>query len=214
MENDPRRIPRAISLWGEGVVNAERAVEELNFGMWGWNRLSVEFRKFLFNLFQGRLYLNNVLARMDPTKSSKCTFCHISAVQDLHRRNILEGMPEYNYYLNLQSQESVHHLFWDCEHSQNFIQKSYRWVRGFDWYRGVETIEKNSFFLGIQNINKGVVYADLLWKHFVKFHIYWSRLCHKLPTFPSFKFEFESMLQKNGMNFIIRQLGQLELIYT
>ena len=77
---------------------------------------------------QGRLYLNNVLANIH-NESDKCTFCEVSARHELTRRGIAEGDAEYEYYLNIQPIETVTHLFWDCIHVQDLIQKFYRWIR-------------------------------------------------------------------------------------
>jgi len=84
--NDPRRVPSAITLWGEFNVQEEsRDLVELNFSTWGISKLSTGFRGFLFKLVQGRLYLNNVLANIHGV-SNKCTFCEIIGKQDLTTR--------------------------------------------------------------------------------------------------------------------------------
>jgi hypothetical protein len=184
MDMDPRRVPAALTLWGEQIVNTERWLVELNYDLWGTSRLDVNFRSFCFNMMQGRLYLNNVLFRIRPQEnSSKCTFCCIVAKNELRTRGIGEDRAEYNYYLNLQPIETVSHLFWECDHVQPLIQQIYRWVFGMDWALGNEVIGRDDFFQG--NVRSSIEFTkcDIIWKHFVKYQIYMKRLCRKMPTF-------------------------------
>ena len=192
-QNDPRNVPSAVTLWGEfGLNEVSRELVETNFSTWGMSKLSTNFRGFLFKLVQGRLYLNNVLANIH-NESNKCTFCEISAKADLNRRGIVEGDAVYDYYLSIQPVETISHLFWDCIHVQDIIHKFYRWIRNFDWYRGNAQIDKKDFFIGMEHAFKGVVTADIIWKHYVKFYIYQCRARKKLPTFASLRYEFEGM---------------------
>jgi len=192
-QNDPRRVPSAVTLWGDFELNTvSRELVELNFSAWDISKLSTNFRGFLFKLVQGRLYLNNVLANIHNV-SNKCTFCEVSARADLNIRGFAEGDAEYDYLLNIQPIETISHLFWDCTHVQDIIHKFYRWIRNLDWYRGNDQIDKKGFFIGINHEFKGVVTADLIWKHYVKFYIYQCRARKKLPTFASLRYEFEGM---------------------
>ncbi len=212
--NDPRRVPSAITLWGEFNVQEEsRDLVELNFSIWGISKLSTGFRGFLFKLVQGRLYLNNVLANIHNV-SNKCTFCEIIGKQDLTRRGIIEGDPEFDYYLALQPVETVPHLFWDCIHVQEVIHKFYRWIMDLDWYHGNAQIDKKSFFLGLEHDYKGVVVADLIWKHYVKFYIYQCRSRKKIPTFASLRYEFEGITTSPSFNNIRAHLLMLNHIYN
>ena len=211
--NDPRRLPGATTLWGVQIVDSDRELVELNFGLWGLSKLGVEFKQFLFNLVQGKLYLNNVLHRIDNTPE-QCTFCRLIAIKDLSQRNINEDRPEYLYYINLQPREDLNHLFWDCMHVNHIIQKCYRWIRGFDWLRGDETIGKNSFFLGISHPNKIICTADLIWKHFTKFFIYSCRKQKKIPKFPSLKYEIEGIFGLKGMYRYRNAISRINSIYT
>ena len=210
MENDPRLVPSAITLWGDDALREIcREQIELNFGLWGTGQLSSEFKMFLFNFTQGKLYLNNVLARLDNT-SPKCTFCELMAKRELEERGIGENAPEYAYYISLLPNESTGHLFWDCDHSQVVIQRVYRWIRGMDWYRGLETVQKNGFMMGTySNLNKQLSKVDLVWKHFIKYFIYRCRISRKLPMFPSLKFELEGM---HKMRNLIIQINNLYLL--
>ena len=157
--NDPRHLSGATTLWGQQILEADRELVELNYGLWGLSKLGVEFKQFLFNFVQGKLYLNNVLHRIDNTPE-QCTFCRITAIKDLTQGNINEDRPEFQYYLNLQPREDLNHLFWDCSHVNHVIQKCYRWIRGFDWLRGDEIKEKNSFFW--ESVTKTREYALLI----------------------------------------------------
>ena len=210
--NDPRRLAGARTLWGAQVINVDRSLIELNYGLWGVSPLSAELKKFLFNFVQGRLYLNNVLHRIDNTPP-QCTFCKANAVQELEGRGIQPDDAEYDYYLQLQPVETVHHLFWECESVNTVIQKCYRWIRGFDWYRGHEEINKDSFFMGISNNYKNICQTDLIWKHFVKFYIYWCRNCKKKPSFVALKFELEGLFGLKKMAKFRRELMRINLIY-
>jgi hypothetical protein len=213
VENDPRTVPSAVSLWGNNVAQVTRSLVELNFGLWGVGQLSAGFKMFLFNLMQGKLYLNNVLIHLGQD-SNKCTFCTIVGKKELLDRNIAENRPEYQYYLNLLPVENVEHIFWQCEHVRVCINQCYRWIRGYRWYDGVETIDQQSFFIGVPNdtVNKKIIQSDLLWKHFVKFFIYQCRSQKKLPRFPSLKFEMEGIFCNYKMlewRQYIRRLNEL-----
>jgi hypothetical protein len=210
--SDPRLIPSALTLWGEGVLQTNRQLIECNFGLWGISQLGVEYRGFLFNLMQGRLYLNNALARIINTPP-QCTFCLVKAKRELRARGLNEANAEYNYYLNLQPIENTDHLFWSCESAQDIVQKCYRWIRGLDWYRGIEVIDRKSYFEGIHHEWKTVVIVDLIWKHFVKFSIYQCRSKKQLPTFPNLKFEMEGLFIRPGMTKLKNKLYSLNVLY-
>ncbi len=111
--NDPRAIPAAITFWGNNLEAVSRYHVEIHYGLWGMSHLSVSFKNFLFNMLQGRLYLNNVLVHMGH-ETDKCTFCLLSAHKELAERGITRDMPEFAYYTNLLSVENVNHLFWQC----------------------------------------------------------------------------------------------------
>ena len=133
---------------------------------------------------------------------------------ELAGRGINEDDIEYEYYLGLQPIETVHHLFWECEHINNVIQKSYRWIRGFDWIRGQEVMDKNCFFLGINNGFRNICQTDLIWKHYVKFYIYTCRRKRKMPKFVSLKFELEGLFSLKNMGIFRRELLRINQIYN
>jgi len=212
-QNDPRRVPSAVTLWGGfDLHEVNRELVELNFSIWGTAKLSTGFRGFLFKFVQGRLYLNNVIAHIH-NESNKCTFCEVSARHELTRRGIAEGDAEYEYYLNIQPTETVTHLFWDCIHVQDLIQKFYRWIRNLDWYRGNAQIDKKSFFIGKQHEFKGLVIADLIWKHYAKYYIYQCRSRKKIPTFASLRYEFEGITLSPSFRTIRANLQMIGHLY-
>ena len=98
-------------------------------------------------------------------------------------RGIGEDRVEYNYYLGLLESESIEHLFWWCQHIEDLIQKVYRWVNGFDWLRGNETMNYTDFIMGKWTGVKSLTELDLVWKHLVKFVIFQCRLRRKIPSF-------------------------------
>jgi len=214
LENDPRTVPSALSFWGNDVVTESRTHLELNFGLWGVGQLSAGMKMFLFNMVQGKLYLNNVLANMGNT-SNKCTFCEIVGKKELSERNIGEERPEYQYYISLLPIETVNHLFWECDNVQPCLNQCYRWIRGLNWYNGVETMDKKSFFMGISNetVNKKIIQCDLLWKHFVKYFVYMCRQQKRLPRFPSLKYELEGIFCGNKMVEWRRYVARINELY-
>jgi len=212
LRNDPRNVPSAITLWGDPLNVISRNLIEANFGLWGLSCLSAEFRMFIFNYLQGRLYLNNVLSRIDNTPPM-CTFCEIIGKKELDDRGIGMDRPEYQYYLNMLPSESVEHFFWQCDISFSVIQKSYRWIRGLDWYNGVETIERVSFQIGIDNLQKSITIADLIWKHYVRYFLYCCRARRKIPQFPSLKYEMECLFKNPGMYRWLVCILQINNIY-
>jgi hypothetical protein len=110
--------------------------------------------------------------------------------------------------------ESVPHLFWECEHVINVIQRCYRWIRGLDWYRGREMIDKTTFFMGISHEWTSLSQTDLLWKHYVKFFIYSCRLRRKMPTFPSLRYEMDGFFGLIHMQKFRRELESINVLYN
>jgi hypothetical protein len=212
-QNDPRRIPSAVTLWGNVMNNFERSLIELNYNLWGWSKLPTDFKSFLFKFVHGRLYLNNVLYHMN-IGNGKCTFCTIIATRELDQRNINADQIEYNYYLNLQPSESVSHIFWECESVQHVIQKFYRWIRNLDWLNGNETVAKDSFFAGNFSNFPNITNMDIVWKHFAKFFIFQCRHKKKLPTFPALKYEFEGIISRRCMAKEWLTLQQIDVLYN
>ena len=210
--NDPRKVPAAVTLWGREVAGMDRTLIELNYGLWGCNKLDTKFRQFLFNFVQGRLYLNNVRHRINDVRP-QCTFCLIEAKIQLSDRGLTEANPEYNYLLNLQPTESVEHLFWTCTKVQPIIQKCFRWVMGFDWLRGDETIEKSEFLAGIAHPYVALVQADLIWKHYLKFLLYTYKLRHKIPLFPAIKYEIEGLFNLRNMALFRNAIDNIDTLY-
>jgi hypothetical protein len=209
---DPRTVPSAITLWGEGIRETDRELVEINFGLWGIGYLEAEFKNFLFNLVQGKLYLNNVLARIG-NENPGCTFCVIWAKKELEERGIVQDRPEYDYYLRLVEVETVGHLFWDCEHSNKVIQQAYRWMYGYDWYRGIEQVNRDEFFIGILNDRRKLTRLDIIWKHFTKFFLYACILKRRLPHFPTLKYELEGVLSMiNRRNVMGLEVNLRELL--
>ena len=157
--------------------------------------------------------MNNVKHRMDGSPA-QCTFCTIEAKRELHVQGVTEDRPEYNYYLNLKPTETLKHLFWECNWVQNVIQMCYRWIRGFDWYRGLETIDFNNFMLGVQSNYKSIVQSDLLWKHYIKFYIYMCRMRRVRPLFSNLKYELTGILEQRNMAHFYREIRNINIIYT
>jgi hypothetical protein len=185
---NPLVLPSAITLWGNLMEGLNRGQLEINLGLWNKTCFDASFRQFLFNLVQGRLYLNNVLHRIDNEENhGSCTFCRIIGERELRERNFNIGDPEYGYYLDLLPRETTDHIFWECVHVQECIQRSFRWMHNLDWYRGVETITKRDFFLGNMMPSKDSTVCDITWKHFVKHFIYRCRLRRVLPFFGALK---------------------------
>jgi len=195
---DPRKVPSVRTLWGENVVTMDRDIIEMNMGAWGNGKLSSDFREFLFNMVQGRLYLNNALANF-VDRSSKCTFCTKVAKGELESRGIDEQRAEYNYFLNLLPRETLKHFFWECEHVQPLVQQCYRYMMGLNWLRGGERIEEVSFIVGSYRPDKKLMEADLMWKNYLKFYIYKCRYQNRLPTFPFFRCELENMMNVKNL---------------
>jgi len=121
---------------------------------------------------------------------------------------------EFDYYLRLLPAETVSHIFWECPHVHEIIQKFYRLVRGLDWYRGNEVIDKKCFFLGIGSEFKGIVEVDLIWKHYVKFFLFQCKLRKKMPTFASLRYEFEGIMAFKTMQLPRFNLMHINTIYN
>jgi len=206
-------IPAAVTLWGENVRDCSRKLIEESYGMWGNNWLTTDFRAFLFNLTQGRLYLNNVLHRIRPAENKQtCTFCIIQGKRELEVRGINRDQPEYEYYLNLLPVETVKHLFWECEAVQGIIQKVNRWICGRAQDEG-DLLSYTSFMMGDMKDRKGDVKCDLIWKHFVKYYLYRCRLRVSLPSYGSLIYELlglgRNTRRLDWEGYRIRLLGEL-----
>ena len=212
VQNDPRTIPSAITFWGRDCANFNRQLIEMSYGLWSFGKLDAEFKQFLFNMVQGKLYLNLQLSRFTDTEPY-CTFCKLAAIKDLKLNNIPEDDARYLYLIRIQPMESVEHLFWECSISQDVIQKFFRWMVGLNWLRGNEVIQRDVFFLGINAESKKLCKFDLIWKHFVKFFLYKCRTRKKIPTFPSLKYEFEGITTRTSNQKWIADPGLLANLY-
>jgi len=200
--SDPRELPSSITLWGNEVRGEDRVLIEYNFGLWGKSCLDNEFRSFLFNFTQGRLYLNNVLFRIRGNENRRnCTFCVLRGKKELALRGVNQERPEYEYYLGLLPVETVDHIFWDCEHVQGLIQRTYRWILGVGDGVMLQPAVKKNFMMGCSMEANKHTLCDIVWKHFVKFFIYQCRLRQKFPTFGSLIYELK------GLDYRTRSLG-------
>ena len=79
---------------------------------------------------------------------------------------------------------------------------------------GGDLIGENSFLLGVMHENKKLRETDLLWKQFVKYFVYKSKLNMKIPTFPALKYEMEGFFGKKCMDVYSRMIASLNLLYT
>ena len=169
----------------------------------------------MFNFTQGRLYLNNVLFRIRANENRRnCTFCIVKGKQELAIRGINQDRPEYEYYLGLLPAETVDHLFWECEHVQGIIQKTYRWVMGAEEGRVMlQPAVKENFMRGKGMEAKKHTICDLVWKHFVKFFIYQCRIRRKIPNFGSLVYELKGLGHRTrslGWTSYITQIREVE----
>ncbi len=91
----------------EIVINAERS-QALN-SLWNKSFFDTSMRTFIFKFYNNLLGTNSRVAHFVRNHPSTCTFCDIS-------RNPFE------------SQESVKHLFFECEHVERLLQGFYSWL--------------------------------------------------------------------------------------
>jgi hypothetical protein len=200
IEHDPRNMPSSITLWGNNVRNVNRVLIEETIKLWGYGRMSIDFRQFVFNMVQGKLYLNNTLHRINPGENDgKCTFCKIFAQKELRDRGIGDDRPEYPYYLGLLNSETINHIFWECDWSKKVINTCFRWMTGRDWYRGEETVNKEDFMIGTMHPTQGLIKCDVLWKTFVKYYIYKCRYRRIIPQFCQLRYEMEQVFLRTKL---------------
>jgi hypothetical protein len=106
---------------------------------------------------------NKVVSRFDPEVDKGCTFCII--VRD---RNI-------QLVRNNVEDETVHHIFWDCEH----IQRVLRFIK-----RGLNegNMTRIEFLIGkeMNSYNRTMVRIFIM--HVARWYIYKSRRCKKIPS--------------------------------
>jgi hypothetical protein len=88
-EIDPKLIASAISLWGRDLDEMRRTQVELNFGAWSIMRLDTGFKEFMFELVQGRLYLNQALSNFANVRPA-CTFCSIVCIRRMKTKGLIE----------------------------------------------------------------------------------------------------------------------------
>ena len=69
------------------------------------------------------------------------------------------------------------------------IQKINRWINGVALDRGEYQVTLESFMLGDMKDRKNDVKCDLIWKHFVRYYLYWCRQRVVMPSFGSLKYE-------------------------
>jgi hypothetical protein len=125
--------------------------------------LEARFKNFIFKYVQGQLMFNKVVARFDPEVDKECTFCLL-----IRYRAILVGG------INVED-ETVHHLFWECES----IQAVLLFIK-----RGLNepNMTKLEFFIGkdLNGYNRTMVRIYIT--HIAWWYIYKMSRCKKLPS--------------------------------
>jgi hypothetical protein len=201
-ERNPKEIVSVQNFWGNRLDTIPRRRIELQFSLWTCGSLPANFKNFLFNLFQGRLYLNSSLAHFTDEHPG-CTFCRISAMRQLNNRNIGPDRPEYEYFINLTPAENVNHLFWECEHVHPIINAFFTQITTPlepVFGRIDQNLNRNLYFEGRELESPNQERAELIFLHFIKYYIYRCRFKRKLPMLNELREEYlnlGSMLAKN-----------------
>jgi hypothetical protein len=199
-EQEPRNIGTVRNLWGGDEEPLDRQLVELNLGLWKTGPLSAGFKNFLFKLVQGRLWFNAGLAHFTE-EEPWCTFCGIIAKRELDERGITQDQPEYEYYVGLCPRETLHHVFWECEHVQPLIQTFFRHIcsgNGNLQNFGGRDILKSEFFWGELKESKAKSTAAIMWTHYVKFYVYTCRYKKQIPGLHDLTNDFEDFCIKMG----------------
>ena len=95
------------SLVDAGTV-LEREIVEIHMGLWGRLFLDPKMKDFLFRYTQARLFTNQTVAQYIENQDRGCTFCTI--------QNRFEGIRGAAI-----TDETVGHLFWECNHVMEII---------------------------------------------------------------------------------------------
>jgi hypothetical protein len=199
-EQEPRNIGTVRNLWGGDEEPLDRQLVELNLGLWKTGLLSAGFKNCLFKLVQGRLWFNAGLAHFTE-EEPWCTFCGIIAKRELDERGITLEQPEYDYYVGLCPRETLHHIFWECEHVQPLIQTFFRHIcsgNGFLQNFGGRDILKSEFFGGNLKESKAKSIAAIMWIHYVKYYVYTCRYKKQIPCLHDLMNDFEDFCIKMG----------------
>ena len=106
-------------------------------GLWGKLFLEPGFKNFLFRYTQGRLFTNQIRAHFDQNEVSVCTFCLMQA-------------PIANIAQMIIEEETVRHLFWEC----NNVRRVIEWI-GQELIGG--NFEETEFMLGKVRVNHRVI---------------------------------------------------------
>ena len=189
-ETKTTELPSINTLLGQHIEEGDENLIRINLKLWTIGRLESGFKEFLFKYFQGKLYLNNILANIDGTHPS-CTFCKLGLERD--RANIAEA--EYNIRLNNLPVETVDHIFIGCQFVRlivrnicvnglmtgDFEEKKY--LMGNDWTNSMEGITIRCILL-----------------HYVKYTIYVMRKSRVLPTLQKIRFECRGLIQNLKKN--------------
>ena len=77
-------------------------------GLWGRLFLEPQMKNFLFRYTQARLFTNQIVAQFIENQDRGCTFCTI--------QNRFEGIRGVAI-----ADETVGHLFWECNHVMEII---------------------------------------------------------------------------------------------
>jgi hypothetical protein len=106
---------------------------------------------------------NKVVSRFDPEMDMGCTFCII-----VRNRNMQLGE-------NIVEDETVHHLFWECEHIQRVLQ----FIK-----RGLNEVNMTriDFLIGKEMNSYNRTMVRIFITHVARWYIYISSRVKKIPN--------------------------------
>jgi hypothetical protein len=187
VNNNPVQIEAGRHIRG-GLEWNNRDICEVNYKVWTVSHLDAKFKDFLFKLIQGRLYLNQQLARFAEVERW-CTFCGIEKVQNLKTRNIVQNDPIYRRELEMLEGETAIHLFWECRHVNDIIKRLCNVIANTDQL----AVNREKYLCGFLGRNKDESLFNVMVVNALKFVIYKCKQRMRMPTIYFMKSELEGI---------------------
>ena len=176
IENNTQNIQMVRRLVDAGTV-LEREIVEILMGLWGRLFLDPHVKNFLFRYTQARLFTNQTVAQYIENQDRGCTFCTI--------KNRFEGIRGVAI-----ADETVGHLFWECNHVMEIIN----WVCNKLVGR---MISRSEFMIGNNWSNTVTTGFIIICYHWTKYWIYTCKQVKRMPILREFKTDWEVL--KNSL---------------
>jgi hypothetical protein len=198
MSNDPKRVASLITLFGNRIEGMSRKLVECHVKLWNMSILPAELRGFLFSLAHGKLWFNYVRSRFDLDVHPACSFCKMSMDREIRLGRQVLTENEYRIMENGLPNETIRHIFWECERVATVIKN---WVNEKAGENGNRMVKFEEYWCGKEDFREKRVIMLNLFTGFIKSYLYKCKMCRIFPRLEQLREEWavlECKLRKSS----------------